>query len=94
MTPTTPDTAVHTAPPLESGDRLTCAEFERRYKQTPEHVKAELVEGVVYLTSKVRATHGQMHALMMGWLGTFWASTRGVELFDGTTLRLDLDNEV
>lgn len=31
-------------PPLESGDRLTRAEFERRYKATPEKFKAELIE--------------------------------------------------
>jgi len=94
MTPTTPDTAVHSAPPLESGDRLTRAEFERRYKKTPEHVKAELIEGVVYMASPVRARkHARPHALIMTWLGTFWLATPGVELFDNGTLRLDLDNE-
>jgi hypothetical protein len=38
-------------PPLESGDRLTRAEFERRYEATPEKFKAELIEGVVYVAS-------------------------------------------
>ena len=34
-------------PPLESGDRLSRAEFHRRYSLYPEIKKAELVEGVV-----------------------------------------------
>jgi hypothetical protein len=37
-------------PPLENGDRLTRAEFMRRYAAMPE-VKAELIEGVVYVPS-------------------------------------------
>ena len=34
-------------PPLANGDRLTRAEFERRYAAMPELKKAELIEGVV-----------------------------------------------
>jgi hypothetical protein len=48
-------------PPLESGDRLTRAEFERRYKATPETFKAELIEKVVYVASPVRVFHGNPH---------------------------------
>ncbi|PIG92831.1 hypothetical protein [Gloeocapsopsis sp. IPPAS B-1203] len=33
-------------PPLESGDRLTRHEFERRYTAIPDIKKAELIEGV------------------------------------------------
>ena len=36
-------------PPLESGDRLTRQEFEHRYQAMPENLKAELIEGVVYV---------------------------------------------
>ncbi len=32
-------------PPLESGDRLARAEFERRYNARPDLKKAELIEG-------------------------------------------------
>jgi Uma2 family endonuclease len=82
-------------PPLESGDRLTRAEFERRYHLMPRNVKAELIEGVVYMASPVRATsHGRPHGLVMTWLGLYAAATPGVELFDNTTVRLDIDNEV
>jgi Uma2 family endonuclease len=80
-------------PPLESGDRLTRAEFERRYGATPEKFKAELIEGVVYVASPVRVFHGTPHAALMGWLAVYWAATPGVSAADNTTTRLDLDNE-
>jgi hypothetical protein len=35
-------------PYLESGDRLTRQEFERRYTAMPNLKKAELIEGIVY----------------------------------------------
>ncbi len=55
-------------PPLENGDRLTRAEFERRYDAMPEHVRAELVEGVVIMASPVRFTfHAQQHYQLIGW---------------------------
>ena len=81
-------------PPLESGDRLTRHEFERRYQAMPQIKKAELIEGVVYVASPVRATrHGRPHAKIMTWLGTYWVATPGVDLQDNTTVRLDADNE-
>ncbi len=80
-------------PPLESGDRLTRAEFERRYEATPEKFKAELIEGMVYVASPVRVFHGTPHAALVGWLTVYWAATPGVSAADNTTIRLDLDNE-
>ncbi len=81
-------------PPLQSGDRLSRHEFERRYKLMPPNVKAELIEGTVYMPSPVHATsHARPHALIMGWLSAYWFATPGVDLFDNATLRLDLDNE-
>lgn len=81
-------------PPLENGDRLTRAEFERRYQAMPTHQKAELIEGRVFMASPVRARkHGQPHAAVITWLGTYWQATPGVELLDNPTVRLDADNE-
>jgi Uma2 family endonuclease len=40
-------------PPLEAGDRLTRAEFERRYQAMPEQIKAELIEGIVYMPAQI-----------------------------------------
>ena len=81
-------------PPLESGDRLSRAEFERRYKAHPEILKAELIEGVVYVASPVRVRkHGSPHSKIIIWLGLYMESTPNVEIADNATLRLDLDNE-
>jgi Uma2 family endonuclease len=82
-------------PPLESGDRLMRSEFERRYDAMPHIKKAELIEGVVYVQSPVRIDiHGRPHAYIMAWLGTYCASTPGVDLGDNATVRLDANNEV
>ena len=81
-------------PILESGDRLTRDEFERRYAAMPHLQKAELIEGVVYVASPLKyKSHGQPHSDMMTWLGVYRAATPGVEVADNTTVRLDLDNE-
>jgi Uma2 family endonuclease len=79
---------------LENGDRLTRAEFERRYQGMPDVKKAELIEGIVYMASPVRARrHGRPHAAMMGWLSDYWVATAGVDLLDNPTVRLDGENE-
>lgn len=80
--------------PLENGDRLTRPEFEKRYQAMPQLKKAELIEGVVYMSSAVRArNHAQPHGQIIGWLFVYSTATPGVELFDNATVRLDLDNE-
>src|SRR5215210_2167848 len=83
-----------TVPVLESGDRLTRAEFHRRYLARPDIKKAELVEGVVYVASPVRfGVHGEPHGWIVGWLVAYQARTPGVRLGDNATVRLDADNE-
>ena len=93
MVLSSPQMLTMVVPPLESGDRLTRAEFERRYRATPEDFKAELIEGVVYVASPVRAFHGNPHFNLITWLGVYSAATLGVSGADNTTTRLDLDNE-
>ncbi len=81
-------------PPLRPGDRLTRAEFERRYDAMPHAKKAELIEGVVFMRSPVRMNrHGKPHGSLITWMGTYKAHTPGVLLGDNTTDRLDDDNE-
>lgn len=81
-------------PPLENGDCLSRAEFERRYQAHPEIIKAELIEGIVYMASPVRARrHGRPHGRIITWLGLYMEATPGIDLLDNSTLRLDLDNE-
>lgn len=81
-------------PPLESGDRLSRAEFERRYNARPDIKKAELIEGVVYVASSVRMKqHGIPHQRISTWIGLYCVETPGVLAGDNATLRLDSDNE-
>src|SRR5262245_50409109 len=79
--------------PLHNGDRLTRAEFERRYDAMPGVNKAELIEGVVYMPSPVtHRYHGNPHFNLIGWLSFYAMHTPGVEGGDNSTLRLDTDN--
>jgi Uma2 family endonuclease len=83
-----------TIPPLENGDLLSRAEFERRYTAMPKLKKAELIEGIVYMASPLRfEPHAEPHADLMGWLWSYKIATPGVRLGDNPTVRLDVDNE-
>jgi len=80
--------------PLEPGDHLTRAEFERRYNAMPEVKKAELIEGVVYMSFPVRyKSHGKPHSEIHGWLFNYVINKTGIEIADNVTLRLDQDND-
>ncbi len=89
-----PPSRENAVPPLETGDRLNRAEFERRYMAMPNLKRAELIEGVVYVPSPVRARrHGQPHAHLVTWIGNYESATPGVLVADNASVRLDLDNE-
>ena len=81
-------------PPLENGDRLTRAEFERRYDAMPNVKKAELIEGEVFMPSPVRyERQSHPHTRLITWLGNYETDTPGVGAGDNGSIRLDLDNE-
>src|SRR5947209_6675585 len=81
-------------PALRDGERLTRAEFERRYEAMPHLKKAELIEGVVHLPPPVRhKRHSLPHSSLVGWLANYMAGTPGTEAGDNGSIRLDLDNE-
>jgi Uma2 family endonuclease len=92
--PTTRPATGRGIPPLENGDRLTRAEFERRYEAMPDVKKAELIEGTVYMGSPVsQGFHGGPHTDVVGWLYTYRVNTPGTDTGDNSTVRLDPDNE-
>lgn len=80
-------------PPLEAGDRLSRAEFERRYNAMPDLKKAELIEGKVHMPSPVGyERHAAPHADLIGWMSVYRSATPGVRVADNVSIRLDLDN--
>ena len=80
--------------PLNSGDRLSRAEFERRYAMYPEIKKAELIEGVVVVSSPVHAQHSEPHADINTVLGFYCAHTPGLRLANNQSFVIDEDNEL
>ena len=66
-------------PVLREGDRLTGAEFLRRWDAMPELRRAELIDGVVYMPSPVSLPHGDLHLSMGAWLWLYKDLTPGCE---------------
>mgnify|MGYP001597261747 CR=1 FL=1 len=80
-------------PPLENGAHLSACEFLRRYEAMPEVKKAELVNGIVYMTSPVRLDqHGEPDNLIQTWLGNYSIATPGVKAATNSTTRLGPDD--
>jgi Uma2 family endonuclease len=80
-------------PSLHSGDRMTREEFHRVYEQMPEKLRAELVEGIVYVASPLRRRHGNRHPLIGSVLVAYEGNTPGVEMGDNTTVLLGDEGE-
>lgn len=78
---------------MESGDRLDRAEFHRRYEQTPQGFRAELLDGIVYVPSPVSAVHGKPDSLLHLVLELYTLETPGADQYGEVTLILPGDNE-
>ncbi len=84
-----------TKPFLSSGDRLTRAEFHRRYLERPDIRRAELIDGVVHVASPTRfAFHDKQALAMIGWLMAYTARHPEVELGGSASIFLEGENEV
>ncbi len=93
VTPIRRERAPRGIPPLENGAHLSAGEFLRRYEAMPEVKKAELVNGIVYMTSPVRIDqHGEPDSLIQTWLGTYSIATPGVKHAINSTARLGPDD--
>lgn len=90
-----------TVPPLIEGDRMTTDEFFRRYEADKAVVRAELINGVVYVNARrevvdgqevivppISGGHGRPQALVIGWLTHYELNTPGVEASAPSTVRL------
>ena len=80
-------------PLLVNGDRMGQAEFHRRYKTYPRHVKFELIGGTVYMASPVRMTHGRYDEELAYLFKTYSNATPGVESAGNTTTILGEESE-
>jgi Uma2 family endonuclease len=70
---------------LVNGDHLDQSTFHAVYESMPEHCRAELIGGVVYMASPMRVPHGKMNPLVSAWLGEYEAATPGTEVLQGAT---------
>lgn len=87
------ETQTEAIPPLEPGDHLDQKTFHERYEAMPKNVRAELIEGVVYMPSPLKHPHGGVHIELGTWLTRYKAHTPGVDVLDNATMILDEANE-
>jgi Uma2 family endonuclease len=80
-------------PPLENGDRLDQKTFHQRYEAMPEDTRAELIGGIVFMSSPLKRPHGRMHVRASHWLAEYEDATPGVETFDNATNILGEESE-
>jgi Uma2 family endonuclease len=74
--------------PLENGARLGSDEFMRRYESSPDSLKAELINGIVYMAPPVTEEHhGNPDNHLQGWLYSYAAHTEGVRAASNSTLK-------
>lgn len=93
MTPRRPSSGRNGVPLLANGDRMSQAEFHRRYAACPDDTKYELVGGTVYIASSVPWPHGTYHHELNLVIGLYEAATLGVEVVDNATVILGEESE-
>ncbi len=77
--------AIALPPTLHEGDRLDSAEFLHRWEAMPDLKHAELIDGVVFLSSPVSRDHGDTHFDLNGWLFVYRNHTPGCEASNDAT---------
>jgi Uma2 family endonuclease len=78
---------------LANGDRMTQAEFHKRYVHYPNDVKFELVGGTVYMASPLRRTHSRYDGQIGFALELYQRATPGVEVLHNATTILGEESE-
>jgi Uma2 family endonuclease len=67
---------------------MTQREFHQLYEQTPEGFRAELIGGIVYVSSPLKRPHGTNHLPLGTLFFIYEGHTPGVESGDNTTVQL------
>jgi len=78
---------------LENGARMDQPTFHRLYLKTPPKFRAELIAGVVHVSSPVSGGHGGPHAKLVGWLLNYVRGTPGIAVYNDTTMIMNDDTE-
>lgn len=85
---------VSALPLLENGDCMSREEFHRRYSECEGFERVELIEGVVYMPSPIRARgHAREQTLIVRWLLAYTDNRDALEAITPTSILLDDDNE-
>jgi Uma2 family endonuclease len=63
--------------PLITGTRMELEEFLRRWEALPDLKNAELIDGIVFVSSPVGLRHSDFDSQISLWLGTYSAATPG-----------------
>lgn len=80
--------------PFANGDRLSQSTFHELFLRTPEGIRAELIQGTVFVASPVSSLHAKYHRRLVGWVDRYVEDTPGVEGYDNATQILSPDSEV
>jgi hypothetical protein len=78
-------TIVERVPPLDFGDKLTAEEFLRRWEAHPEIKRAELIGGMVFMSSPISIDHGDMEGIVGGLVFVYSVATAGTASGHATT---------
>ena len=82
--------SVATGAELITGERMDVEEFLRRWEELPGIKNAELIDGVVYVSSPVSLEHGDFDSLIHMWLAYYAQATCGCRAASNSTwLMLD-----
>jgi Uma2 family endonuclease len=81
-------------PPLENGDHLDQKTFHERYEAMPSNVRAELIGGIVFMSSPMKRKHGRHGIRLSQWLAGYEDATPGTESLEGATGILGQDSEL
>src|SRR5260221_10218181 len=79
-------------PPLVNGDHLDQKTFHERYEAMPD-VRAELIGGIVYMSSPQKMRHGYHHLKLAQVTGEYVDETPGTEGYVNSTSILGPDAE-
>lgn len=75
------------------GDHLDQPTFHARYEAMPENFRAELIGGVVYVPSPLKADHGGPHADLVTWANIYRSHLPAARVMDNATDILGPDSE-